>query len=61
MPIVREYTRDSIHYLINKTIIMSETKTTIDELLDAVKKSSATLEEKLAIIDALFNYVTNQN
>jgi hypothetical protein len=40
---------------------MSETKTTIDELLDAVKKSSATLEEKLAIIDALFNYVTNQN
>ena len=38
----------------------TETSNEFDKLLESIKKSSATPEEKLDIIDALLNYITSK-
>jgi hypothetical protein len=39
---------------------MHETLTAFEKLVEAIKASSATADEKIAIFDALSNYIANQ-
>jgi hypothetical protein len=39
---------------------MSETQTAFEKLVETIKSSSATATEKLAILNALSDYITNQ-
>jgi len=43
-----------------KTSQDTETPNELDKLLESIKNSSATTNEKLDIIDALLNYITSK-